>query len=173
MCAFFVVLPVFDYDGYWDFSRLFSVLPVSTFLFFIGYSTFPKLRYLERNKIEKPTFKAMCSSEINVPEDFEFSRLKTEIAEKWLITFSDDAGCILKFRNKLKVFNWGAGAWIKYNHDTRKLYLECFPIDNYLESAKKMQKEIENCIELNDLFALTLARDNHIESNQTLSKMNN
>jgi hypothetical protein len=136
----------------------------NSILFFSLFSMFPKLKYLESNKTEKPTFKAMCSSIIDVPKDFDFDRLKTEIAEKWLITFSDDTNRVLKFRDKWSFSTtWGASAWMKYHDDTRKLHLECFPTaGNHFELSQKMQKEIENCIELNDLFALTLAQYDHL-----------
>ena len=123
-------------------------------------SVLPRLKYLENEKNEKPTFKSGCSSVIDVPEDFEYSRLKTEIAEKWLITFSDDVEHVLKFRDKWKFSKgWRAAAWAKYCNHTRKFHLECFPMySQNLDVATEMQKEIESCVELNDLFALTLAR---------------
>jgi len=127
---------------------------------------FPRLKYLEGNNIERPTFKHSISSVIDVPENFDFNRLKTEIAEKWLITSSDHLRSVLKFRDKWGFSkNWGAGAWMKYDNDTKKLYLECFSISrwqNLTGEAQKMQKEIEDCLELQDLFALTLARDGNI-----------
>ena len=134
------------------------------FILWTFFSMCPSLRYLESNSAESPVFKRKktCSSEIDVPKDFDFNRLKTEISEKMVITFCDDNSDVLKFRNKWKFSaTWGAGAWIKYDSETQKLYLECFPLEGRQDVAgvaPQMQKDIENCLELNDLFELTLAR---------------
>ena len=115
------------------------------------YTIFPRSKYLDSNDTAKPTFKVACSSEIDIHEDFDFNRLKTEIAGKWLITFSDDVCHVLKFRTEWGFFKkWGAAAWLKFDGDTRKIQIECFPLagthDNNL--ARKMQKEIMNCMKL-------------------------
>ena len=104
--------------------------------------------YLESDDTAKPAFRVACSSIIDVPKDFDFSRLKTEIADKWWITFSDDTG-LLKFRIKWHPFKQKVtAAWLKFDAVTGKIQLECFPIQgkqhDYL--AEKMQKEIEQCV---------------------------
>ena len=117
---------------------------------FLGiYTIFPRSKYLECNDTAKPTFKVASTSKIDVQEDFEFKRLKTKIASKWLITFSDDVNHVLKFREKWNIFKkWGAAAWLKFDSEVRKIQIECFPLagiqDNDL--ARKMQKEIEQCL---------------------------
>ena len=128
---------------------IFSIILASAPLLGV-YSIFPRSKYLESNDTAKPTFKVACSSVIDVPEDFDFSRLKTEIAAKWLITLSDDISHVLKFRVKWHIFkSWGAAAWLKLDNDTRKIQIECFPLagiqDNDL--ARKMQKEIKKMLE--------------------------
>jgi len=133
-------------------SAIFSVIIASAQLLGV-YTIFPRSRYLESNDATKPTFKVACSSVIDVQEDFDFNRLKTEIASKWLITFSDDICHVLKFRAKWHFFkNWGAAAWLKFDSEARKIQLVCFPLagiqDNDL--ARKMQKEIKNCIKLDE-----------------------
>jgi len=115
------------------------------------YSIFPRSKYLESIDTAKPTFKVACSSVIDVQEDFDFSRLKTKIANKWLITFSDDNCHVLKFRAKWHFFKkWGAAAWLKFDGNARKVQIECFPLagiqDNDL--ARKMQKEIQEMVEI-------------------------
>jgi len=123
-------------------------------------SILPKFRYLENNKLERPTFKHSISSEIVVPKDFNFNNLKAEIAENWIISFSDDTNYVLKFREKKGFWkSYGAGAWLHYDVATKTVYLECFSIFfQTLEEPQNLQKNIENCLELNDLFELTLAR---------------
>ena len=117
-----------------------------------AYSVFPRSKYLESSELTKPIFKVACSSVIDMPKDFEFSRLKTEIAEKWVITFSDEIAHVLKFRAKWGLSkNWGAAAWLKYDNDTGKLYLEYFPmVATQNDLARKMQKEIECCLKPNE-----------------------
>jgi hypothetical protein len=112
------------------------------------YSVIPRSKYLESNDITKPPYKDACSSVLTMPQGFEFSCLKIEIANKWVITFSDDTEKVLKLRKKFHAFSsWGAAAWMKYDAETHKLYLECFSMmmmagmRNNL--AQKMLKEIE------------------------------
>ena len=104
--------------------------------------------FLKSDDTAKPTFRVACSSVIDVPVGVDFIRLKTEIADKWWITFSDDLG-LLKFRTKWHPFKQKVtAAWMKFDADTGKIQLECFPIQgkqhDYL--AEKMQKEIEQCL---------------------------
>jgi hypothetical protein len=104
--------------------------------------------YLESDDTAKPTFRVACSSVIDVPEGFDFKWLKIEIANKWWITFSNDMS-LLKFRIKWHPFKQKVvAAWLKFDADTGKVQLECFPIQgkqhDYL--AVKMQKEIEQCL---------------------------
>ena len=105
-------------------------------------------KYLESNDIEKPTFKGAWFSVLNMAQGFDFNCLKTEIAEKWIITFSDDAEKVLKFRERISVFrNWGAGAWLTYDSDAQKLNFGCFTMTGTQnEIARKMLKEIEECM---------------------------
>jgi hypothetical protein len=118
-------------------------------ILFAGYFDYPYSKYLESNDGAKPTFRVPCSSVIAVPKGFNFSRLKTEIGEKWLITFSDDTCHILKFRARphFRKF-WGVAAWLKFDADTAKIQLECFPLGGiqHDSQAKKMQNEIEQCL---------------------------
>ena len=135
-------------------------LPTVVFLILIWFLrwTFSSLRYLEKNSTEKPIFKRkqVRSTEIDVPTDFDFSFLKTKIAEKWLITFSDDTAGVLKFREKWSFTEGigGIGAWINYDSTTQKLYVEGFAQleKRYLkEEAQELQKEIANCVGI-DIF---------------------
>ena len=105
-------------------------------------------KYLENKDIEKPTFKGVWFSALNITQSFDFNCLKAEIAEKWIITFSDDAEKVLKFRERISVFrNWGAGAWLKYDSDAQKLIFGCFTMTGTQNDiARKMQKEIEKCL---------------------------
>ena len=127
------------------FSTVMTLLPIST-----AYSIIPRSKYLESNDIEKPSFEVFCSTAVDIPQGFDFSRLKTEIGGKWIITFSDDTEKVLKCRTKLNFSRWGSAAWMKYDDSTGKIHLECFPmswmhVNNDID--KKMQKEIENCLE--------------------------
>ena len=104
--------------------------------------------YLESDDTAKPTFRVACSSVIDVSKGLDFNWLKTEIADKWWITFSDDIG-LLKFRIKWHPFKQKVtAAWLKFDANSGKIQLECFPIQgkqhDYL--AEKMQKEIEQCL---------------------------
>jgi len=116
-----------------------------------SYNLFPRSKYLESSDIAKPSFKDVCSSVVNTPQGFDFIRLKTEIASKWVITFSDDVEKILKFRTKMGFFkSWGAATWLKYESNAGKLYLDSFSMTGMYTSdlARKMQKEIEKCLKL-------------------------
>ena len=112
----------------------------------VAYSIIPRSKYLENNEIEKPSFKIFCTSVIDVSQEFDFSRLKSEIAQKWVITFSDDVAYVLKFRQKISFFknSWAAAAWLKYDDSMGKIHLECFPMAGMQDNdiARKMQKEI-------------------------------
>ena len=117
-----------------------------------AFSVFPRSKYLESNDSAKPTFKVACSSEIDMPDGFDFNRLKTEISHKWIVAFSDDTGHVLKFRTKWHPFKkWGAAAWLKYNDETGKLYVEYSPmIAMQNAQARKMQKKIESSLNRNE-----------------------
>ena len=105
-------------------------------------------KYLENNDIQKPTFKGVWFSVLKMSQDFDFNCLKTEIAENWIITFSDDAEKVLKFRERISAFrNWGAGAWLTYDSDAHKLIFGCFTMTGIQHDiARKMLKEIEKCV---------------------------
>ena len=128
------------------FSFIFMVFQIAA-----NHLTFHRAKYLEIDSSEKPSFKVACSSVIDLPQNLDFTRLKNEIANKWLITFSDDLCHILKFRTKLNFFTnlWGEGpaAWLKYNDESQKVQLECFSMSGINNDfARKMQKEIEKCL---------------------------
>ena len=112
------------------------------------YTFFPRIKYLENNNNEKPPFKIVCSSVIDVPKGIDFTRLKNEIAGKWLITFSDESNYVLKFRENLSFWKNTRAAWLKYDSDAGKLHVDCFPMtapqDNAI--ARKMLKEIEDSL---------------------------
>ena len=109
------------------------------------YSIFPRLKYLENYEITKPDFEITCSSVIDMSNALEFNCLKTKIANKCLITFSDDIHHVLKFRTKWRLStNLGAAAWLKYDNETAKLYIEYFPLEEMqYHLARKLKKEIE------------------------------
>jgi len=138
-------------------AALLSITGMYAGLSLVGFSylrsMFSSLRYLERNSAEKPVFKRkqVRSFEIDMPSDFDFNRLKTKIAEKWLITFSDDVVGVLKFREKWSFTEGigGIGAWVNYDSTTQKLYVEGFAQleKRYLkEEVQELQKEIANCV---------------------------
>ena len=116
------------------------------------YSIFPRMKYLENDNVAKPSFKVFGSFVIDMPQRINFSLLKSEIAAKWLITFSDDTNQVLKFRTRTKHLfltnTFGAAAWLKFDSDAGKIQLVCFPMigiqDNDL--ARKMYKEIVKCL---------------------------
>jgi len=111
-------------------------------------NVFPRANYLERDDVAKPPFIDVCSSEVNTLQVLDFNRLKTKIGDKWVITFSDEDENVLKFREKMGLFKkWGAAAWMKYNSETNKIYLECFTMTGHRhELARKMEKEVLKCL---------------------------
>jgi len=127
-----------------------SILPASGVILGGYLALSPRSKYLESNDIEKPSFKVPSSVIIDVPQGFDFSRLKSVIAKKWEITFSDDMKQVLKCRTNYNFSNWGSAAWIKYDDDAKKLYLECFPmaVGSMKYVAQNMQKAIENCLRI-------------------------
>ena len=114
------------------------------------YNVFPRIKYLENNNIVKPSFKDVCSSMVDTPQGFDFTRLKNEIADKWVITFSNDVEKALKFRAKIGFSkSLDVAALLKYDSDAGKLYLDCFTLAGaQFDRARKMQKEIEKCLKL-------------------------
>ena len=112
-------------------------------------SIIPRTNYLERTDTARPAFVDVCSSVVDIPQEFDFKRLQTEIASKWTITFFDETENVLKFREKIYFFysNNGAAAWLKYDNVTGKLYFDCFTLAGMkFDLAKRMQKEIEKCL---------------------------
>jgi len=130
-----------------------TIVPIGQIM--TWYNVFPRIKYLEGNNITKPIFKDVCSIVIDAPQGFDFTRLKTEIVGKWVITFSDDVEKVLKFRAKICFFkNLGAAALLKYDSGSGKIYLDCFTLAGaQYDRARKMQKEIEKCLKF---FAPTL-----------------
>ena len=130
-----------------------SVMPaviLSSFVAFswsIVYPVFPRAKYLDKNDSSKPSFKIACSSLVSIPQDLDFNRLKTEIADKWMITFSDDNEHELKFRSKMNFFTnmMGAAAWLKLDGNAGKITLEYFPLQGIQDNdvARKMRKKVE------------------------------
>ena len=119
------------------------------FVWVNALNVFPRSNYLESNDITKPNFVDVRSTVIDMPQEVDFSRLKTEFSNKWTITFSDDVEKVLKFREKVRYFKkWGAAAWLQYDSDNRKIYLNCFTLAgmNY-ELTLRLQEEIEKCLE--------------------------
>ena len=117
-----------------------------------NYSAFSRIKYLENNDIGKPSIKGSCSSVIVLPQGVDFSGLKKEIANKWLITFSDDTSYVLKFMKKMSFFSStirGAAGWLKFDCEAGKIQLECFPIAGIQdeEFASWLRMEIEDMFE--------------------------
>ena len=106
----------------------------------------PRLKYLERSDNVKPPFKVTCSSVIDMPQGYDFNRLKSEIARKWVISFTDDTGHVLKFSKKTRFFElWAtSAAWLKYDCDTGEIQLECFSLNSVHDNglARHIQKEL-------------------------------
>jgi len=111
------------------------------------YSITTRVNYLESKNATKPTFKVACSSVIDLPKGLDFDRLKTEIADKWVIAFSDDREKVLKFRTKMHGLNaFGTATWMKYDAETGTLCIDYFPLSSEVRKNKfalKMQKEVE------------------------------
>ena len=119
------------------------------FALLLGKYDYPYADYLESDDTSKPTIRGAISSVIDAPQGLDFNRLKTEIAGKWQITFSDDTGRLLKFKTKWHFRKSKiTAAWLQFDADTGKIQLECFPLlgkqHGYL--AEKMQKEIAQCL---------------------------
>ena len=130
---------------------LFSIGALSGQIITVWITLIPRSKYLESNDITRPKLKFGCSSVAKMPQGFDFNSLKAEIADKWVITFSDEKEKVLKCRTKFNYFrNWGSAAWMKYDADAKILYLHCFPLMSYFldNFTQKMQKEIETYSEL-------------------------
>ena len=135
-----------------DFSEriilgLFCSLIVSLGPLLASYLVLPRSKYVENNDSAKPPFKVTCSSIINIPQGFDFRRLQSEIANKWVITHSDDTVNVLKFRTKITFFkSWPVAARLKLDSDAGNIQLECFPMASHRNDlARKLHKEIEKC----------------------------
>ena len=112
-----------------------------------SYSVFPRIKYLENDDAAKPSFKDVCSSMVNISQEFDFNCLKAKIADKWMITFFDDEKKVLKFRTRIRFSTWGAATWLRYDSDAGEIQIYCFPIVSMmLSEARKMQKEVESCL---------------------------
>jgi len=118
-------------------------------------SVFPQIKYLENSDITKPSIKDISSTVYDLQPDVDFSNLKTKIAEKWVITFSDHTSNVLKFRSKFDFKSWcnyslGAGpaAWLKLDCEAGKINLVCFSMvsDFHKKHIEKMQEEFEGII---------------------------
>ena len=120
------------------------VIPLVTWIGY-SYSIFPRIKYIENNDIGKPSFKDTISSTVDIHQEFDFNSLKTEIANKWTITFSDEVEKILKFRTKIGFFKfWGTATRLQFDSNAGKLYLDSFTLTGHRhELARNMQKEIE------------------------------
>ena len=119
-------------------------------------SVFSKIKYLENNDIAKPSIKGSSSSVIDLPQGVDFSGLKKEIANKWMITFSDDTSYVLKFMRKMSFFNStirGAAGWLKLDCEAGKIQLECFPMTGIQDEgfASWLRMEIEDMFEPNEM----------------------
>ena len=135
-------------------SGIMFVIIMALFQTMIDYSVFSRIKYLENNDISKPTIKGASSSEIVLSNRVDFSRLKSKIASKWLITYFDDTSHVMKFRKKVNYFtdSWGIGraaAWLKLDDVSGKIHLECFPMSGIQDKkhALKMRTEVEELIE--------------------------
>lgn len=133
------------------FSVIFVLFQVS-----VGYySVIPQIKYLENSDVEKPSINYTSSTVIDLPQEVDFCRLKSKIAEKWVITLSNDLNQVLKFRAKMNFssffkypYGTGMAAWAKLDCDAGKIHLECFPISGFQNKkhARKMREEIEECL---------------------------
>jgi len=110
-------------------------------------------KYLKSNDIQKPSFIFSHYSEIETLKKIDFSSLKAEISEKWVITFADEENKVLKFRNKISFFKLrGTGAWLKYDNKEGIIQIECFLTAGMRHDlSRKMQKEIEKCLRYSEL----------------------
>lgn len=109
----------------------------------IGFGTYlaikPKIKYLESTQAEPPFF---SNTQIGYYENvtIPFKDLKNEIAKKWIITYANDNEKIIKCSSKINLYNWGYGAYLKFDETNKNLQCVFFPLssnkhrDNYLEN---------------------------------------
>ena len=114
-----------------------SILPACLMPLGIIYGglMLPRSKYLESSDINKPSYKIAESLAVSAPQGFDFGRLKTEINDKWVLSFSNDNEKVLKFRTKYR-FNkpWPIAAWLKYDDDASKIELDFFPMNTMTPS---------------------------------------
>jgi hypothetical protein len=107
------------------------------------YDIFPRSKYMESDKRERPSFKNVCAAMMKIPQNFDFNILRNEIADKYVITFEDDNEKILKFRTKSTIFSNPIATWMKFDINSGKLYLDSFSmIGTQHKAARKMQQDI-------------------------------
>jgi len=124
------------------------ILPLFIFLP-VSFTFLPRSKYLESADCSKPPFSVTNSTVIEIPQGYDFNRLKNDIAQRWELTFSDDSAKMLKVRTKSNFWSWGVGAWMKYESGTGKIQLACFWLAGMQDNrfSRKMQKEIEDFLQ--------------------------
>jgi len=99
----------------------------------IGFGTYfaikPKINYLESTQAEPPSFSNTQKGyyeNITIP----FKDLKNKIAKKWIITYVNNDEKIIKCCSKINLYNWGCGAYLKFDEANKKLQCAFFPLSS-------------------------------------------
>ena len=115
---------------------------------FIGLGTYiavkPKIIYLESSEVDEPTF----SSNIKVYYEninLSFENLKSQIEQKLIITNANNDEKVIKCCKRINIYNWGYGAYLKYDETNHILNCTFFPFTASY-SKNKFLKEFDEFI---------------------------
>jgi hypothetical protein len=115
---------------------------------FIGIGTYynvrPKLNYLKSSLLNNPAFPNMIESYVENIE-LPYEAVKSEIEKKWIVTYSNDKEKAIKFCKKLNIYDWGQGAFLKYDKKINRVNYIVFPFTSRYRHSKFLN-------ELNELI---------------------
>lgn len=127
-------------------TGLYTSIPIVGFIALGTYLALkPKFNFLESSEVNEPKFSSNIKGyykNIHLP----FEKLKSQIEQKWIITHTNKDEKVIKCFKRLTFFNWGYGAYLKYDETNHILNCIFFPLNTSSYSKNKFLTDFDKLI---------------------------
>lgn len=117
---------------------------------YVGLSqvVMPKLRYLESDSLEEPTFfEKRVESLPNVRKEITFASLEEICRKNYVVTFVYREMGAIKMRTKLSFWSWGVGYFIRIDDANQAVTIVSIPISTRNRRVEQDVKDLKALVE--------------------------
>lgn len=108
----------------------------------------PKLRYLESEIVEEPTFFEKREERVsNENGAITFTNLEEICRARYVVTFADGEEGVIKMRTTLSLWSWGVGYFIKLEKVDQAVVMVSIPISTRNRKVEQDAKRLKLLVE--------------------------